>query len=60
MSLEDFLKIDKETTYDSILKGIYLKIHHQQAANLNDSDQNIEVVFAENNNYQQIGNDLFQ
>ena len=32
-----------------------MKIYHQQAANLNDSDQNIDFLLGENNNYHQIG-----
>ena len=32
-----------------------LKTCHQQAANLNDSDQTIEFVFGENNNCHQVG-----
>ena len=31
-----------------------MKVFHQQAANLNDSDQNIDFIFGENNNYHQI------
>ena len=33
-----------------------MKIYHQQAANLNDSEQNIEFIFGENNNVYQIPN----
>ena len=33
-----------------------MKTYHQQAANLNDFDQNIDFIFGENNNYHQIGN----
>ena len=32
-----------------------MKLYHQQADNLNDSDQNIEFIFGENDNYHQIG-----
>ena len=31
-------------------------MYHQQGAQLNQSDQNIEFIFGENNNYHQIGN----
>ena len=41
-------------------KEIFLKLYHQQAGNLNNSDQNIEFISAENNNYHQIGNDYLQ
>ena len=37
-----------------------MKIYHQQAANLNDFDQNIDFIFGENINYQQIGNAYLQ
>ena len=37
-----------------------MKICHQQAANLNDSDQNIEFKFGENNNVHQLSNAYLQ
>ena len=33
----------------------FFKIYHQHGAQLNQSDQNIDFIFSENNNYQQIG-----
>ena len=54
MSLENFKLIDNETIDNSIIKSDFLKIYHQQAANLNDSDQNIGFIFGENNKYHQI------
>ena len=33
-----------------------MKFYHQQGAQLNDPDQNIKLIFAENDNYHQIGN----
>ena len=33
-----------------------MKVYHQQGAQLNQSDQNVEFLFGENNNYHQIGN----
>ena len=51
MCLEDFQLID-----DSIVKRDYTKVYHQQGANLNDSNQSVEFIFGENNNYHQIGN----
>ena len=55
MSLEDFQLIHNEIIDNSIKKRDFLKIYHQQAANLNDSDQNNDFIFGENNNYHQIG-----
>ena len=37
-------------------KEILQKINHRQGDQLNQSDQNIEFIFGENNNYHQIGN----
>ena len=56
MSLEDFQLIDNEPIDDSIVKRDYTKVYHQQGANLNDSNQNVESIFGENNNFYQIGN----
>ena len=56
MSLEVFQLLDNEPFDTSIIKRDSTKIYHQQGAKLNQSDQNIEFVFCENNNYHQIGN----
>ena len=56
MSLEDFHLLDNEPFDNSIIKRDFTKIYHQQGAQLNQSDQNIEFIFGENNNYHQIGN----
>ena len=56
MSLEDFQLIDNETIDNSIIKRDFIKIYHQQGAQLNDPDQNIEFIFGENNNFHQIRN----
>ena len=56
MSLEDFRLLDNEPFVNSIIKRDFTKIYHQQGAQLNQSDQNIEFIFGENNNYHQIGN----
>ena len=56
MSLEDFQLLDNESFDNSIIKRDFTKIYHQQGAQLNQSDQNIEFIFGENNNYHQIGN----
>ena len=45
MSLEDFQLIDNEPIDNSIIKREYLKIYHQQGANLNDSNQNVAFIF---------------
>ena len=60
MSLEDFQLIDNEAIDSSIIKRDFLKTSHQQAANLNDSDQVTEFILGENNNYIQIGNAYLQ
>ena len=56
MSLEDFQLIDNEPIDNSIIKRDYTKVYHNQGANLNDSNQNVDFIFGENNNYHQIGN----
>ena len=56
MSLEDFQLLDNEPLDNSILKRDFTKIYHRQGDQLNQSDQNIEFIFGENNNYHQIGN----
>ena len=54
--LEDFQLFDNEPFDNSIIKRDFTKIYHQQGAQLNQSDQKIEFIFGENNNYPQIGN----
>ena len=56
MSLEDFQLLDNESFDNSIIKRDFLKVYHQQGAQLNDADQNIEFIFGENTNFHQIGN----
>ena len=60
MSLEVFQLIDNETIDNASRKREFSKLYHQQAANLNDSDQNIEFIFGENNYYHQVGNAYLQ
>ena len=60
MSLEDFQLSDNESIDNSIIKRDFIKIYHQQGAQLNDPDQNIEFIFGDNNNYHQIGNSYLQ
>ena len=56
MSLEDFQILDNEPIDKSISKRDFTKLYHRQGAQLNQTDQNIEIIFGENNNYHQIGN----
>ena len=56
MSLEDFQLLDNEPLDNSIIKRDFTKLYHRQGDQLNQSDQNIEFIFGENNNYHQIGN----
>ena len=60
MSLEDFQLLDNEPLDNSIIKRDFTKIYHRQADQLNQSDQNIEFIFGENNNYHQIGNSYLE
>ena len=56
MSTEDFQLLDSEPFDNSVVKRHFLKIYHQQGAQLNQSDQNLTFFFGEKNNYHQIGN----
>ena len=56
MSLEDFQILDNEPYDISFIKRDFSKIYHRQGDQLIQSDQNIEFIFGENNNYHQIGN----
>ena len=60
MSIEDFQLIDETTIDTSIIKKDYTKIYHQQGGNLKDSNQNVEFIWGENNNYHQNGNAYLQ
>ena len=51
MSLEDFQLLDNEPIDNSIFKRDFTKEYHRQGDQLNQSDQNIEIIFGENNNY---------
>ena len=55
MSLEDFQILDNEPLDNSIIKTDFTKIYHRQGDQLNQSDQNIEFIFGEKNNYHRIG-----
>ena len=56
MSWEDFQLLDNEPIDNSVIKREFTKLYHQQGDQLNQSDQSIEFIFGENNNYHQIGN----
>ena len=60
MSFEDFQLVDDESIDNSIIKRVFIKVYHQQGAQLNDPDQKIEFIFGDNNNYHQIGNSYLQ
>ena len=47
MSLEVFQLLDNDPIDNSIIKRDFLKVYHQQGAQLNQSDQNIEFIFGE-------------
>ena len=56
MSVEDFQFLDNDVFDNSIVRKYFMKVYHQQGAQLNDTDQNIKFIFGENNNFHQIGN----
>ena len=56
MSLDDFQLLDKEPLDESIIKGEFLEIYHQQRAQLNDQLQKVESISGENNNHHQVAN----
>ena len=60
MSLEDFQLLDNEPFVNRIIKRDSSEIYHQQAAQLNQSDQNVDFIFGENINYHQIGNSYLE
>ena len=55
MSLDDFQFLDNEPFDTSIMKRDFTKVYHQQVAQLNQPDKNIEFIFGENNDYHQLG-----
>ena len=56
MGLELFQLLDKKAFDISVLKRVFLKVYHQQGAQLNQSDQDVEFFFGENNKNQRKGN----
>ena len=53
--MEDFQLLDNEPFDNCIIKRDFTNIYHRQGDQLNQSDQNIDFIFGENNNYHQIG-----
>ena len=47
MSVEDFQIIDDTSIDISIFKRAFMKLHHQQGAQLNDSKQGVDFTFGE-------------
>ena len=45
MSLEDFQILDNEPFDNSIIKRDILKSYHQQGAQINQSDQNVDFLW---------------
>ena len=60
MSLENFQLLGNEPFDNSIIKRDFIKVYHQQGAQLNDPDQNIEFIFGENKSYHQVGNSYLE
>ena len=56
MSLDDFQLLDNEVFDNSVVKRDFMRVYHQQGAQLTDPDQNTKIIFGENCNYHQIGN----
>ena len=54
--MEQFQLLDNEPLKKNIIKSDFTKLYHRRGDQLNQSDQNIEFIFGENNNYHQIGN----
>ena len=56
MSLVNFQFLYNEPIDNFIMERDHSKMYHQQGAQLNQSDRNIEFIFGENKKYDQIGN----
>ena len=54
--LEYFQLLDNEPLGNKIIERDFTKKCHRRGDQLNQSDQKIEFIFGENNNYHQIGN----
>ena len=60
MSLEDFQLLDNEAIDSSFIERDFLKVYHQQGANLNNPDEKIEFIFGENTSFHQCGNSYLE
>ena len=60
MSLDDFQLLDNEPLDESIIKGEFLEVYHQQGAQLNDQLQKVESISGENNNHHQVANSYLE
>ena len=60
MSLKNIQLRDNEAIDNSNTNRDFLENYHQQAANLNDSDQKKEFIIGQNNSCLQVGNDYLQ
>ena len=56
MSLENFQFLDNIAFDESIVLRDFLRIYHQQGVQLKNTNQNINIIFGENNISHQIGN----
>ena len=56
MSLDDFQSLENKTIDNIMMKRDLLKAYHQQEAQLNQSNPNIQFVFGNTNIYHQISN----
>ena len=55
MSTEDFGLLDDTSNNTSTIKRDFMKIYHQEKAQINDSNQAVDSLFGKNNNQHQIG-----
>ena len=60
MSSKKFQILDNEPVDNSIMKRDFKKVYHQQRAIQDEPDQDIEIIFGENNIYDQIRNAYLQ
>ena len=60
MSLDDFQLLDNEPLDESIIKGEFLEVYHQQGAQLNDELQKVESISGEKNIHHQVANSYLE
>ena len=56
MSLEDYQLLENNSIDNSVIERDFSKVYHQQGAQFDQPDQNIDLIFGKNNIYHQIGN----